>query len=235
MVEDDMKQSAKLGHHDAAFLHSGNGSRNILKNNVGKIMVASFAVVAGGTYYALRHKHNGSFKDDAPRKASRRNSGKYDITGRTVTINRPREEIYAFWRDFRNLPSVMDNVEKVQPTGANGRAIWTIKAPAGTTVDVETEIVDDIANELISWRSVTGSQIETEGSIAFRDAPNGAGTWVEATIAYDPPAGQLGRMVAKAFRKEPGIEARHDLKRLKMLMETGEISTGRRRNDDEED
>ncbi|HEY9090486.1 SRPBCC family protein [Parasphingorhabdus sp.] len=228
-----MKQSSKIDQHGAPMLENRNSAGNAIKSNVGKLMIASFALVAGGTYYFMRHRQGGSVYDDAPRKAARRKSGKYDVTGRAVTINRPREEIYAFWRDFQNLPTFMDNIEKVQPTGAEGRAIWTIKAPAGTTVDVETEIVEDIADELISWRSVKGSQIDTEGRITFRDAPNGSGTWVEATIAYQPPAGRLGRMVAKTFRKEPGIEARHDLKRLKMLMETGELSTGRRYNEED--
>jgi uncharacterized membrane protein len=103
--------------------------------------------------------------------------------------------------------------------------VWTIAAPAWQSVDVETEIVEERENELIAWRSVEGSQIETQGRIGFKDAPNGRGTLVEAVIAYKPPGGELGRMIAKLFGREPNIQGRRELKRFKMLMETGEIAT----------
>ncbi|GAB1581208.1 SRPBCC family protein [Phyllobacterium phragmitis] len=163
--------------------------------------------------------------DSAPGRTARRRGrfGDYAVVGRTVTIARPRAELYAYWRDFQNLPRFMENIEQVQPTGEN-QAVWTIAAPGGRTVDVETEVVEDRENELIAWRSVPGSDIETEGRVAFRDAPGGRGTQVEAIVAYKPPAGELGRLVAKLFQREPGIQGRHELKRFKMLMETGEIA-----------
>jgi uncharacterized membrane protein len=163
--------------------------------------------------------------DDAPGFTARRGFGKYDVVGRTVTIRRPRAELYAFWRDFQNLARFMDNLEKVQITGGDGRAVWTIKALAGQTVDVETEVVKDVENELIAWRSVAGSDIDTEGRVTFEDAPGERGTRVGLIVAYDPPAGAAGKAVAKLFMREPAIQARRDLKRFKMLMETGEIAT----------
>ena len=163
--------------------------------------------------------------DDAPGFTARRGFGQYDVVGRTVTIRRPRAELYAFWRDFQNLAGFMENLEKVQPTGANGRSVWTIKAPAGQTVDVETEVVKEVENELIAWRSVEGSDIDTEGRVTFEDAPGERGTRVGLIIAYDPPAGAAGKAIAKLFQREPAIQARRDLKRFKMLMETGEIAT----------
>jgi uncharacterized membrane protein len=163
--------------------------------------------------------------DDAPGFTARRGFGKYDVIGRTVTIRRPRAELYAFWRDFQNLASFMENLERVQPTGGNARSVWTIKAPAGQTVDVETEVVREVENELIAWRSVEGSDIDTEGRVTFEDAPGERGTRVGLIIAYDPPGGALGKTAAKLFQREPAIQARRDLKRFKMLMETGEIAT----------
>jgi uncharacterized membrane protein len=174
-----------------------------------------------------RRDHNG---DSAPGFTARRNFGKYDVTGRTVTIRKPRAELFAFWRDFRNLPKVMENLESVE-TGEDGRSIWTIKAPGGRTVKVETQIAREVENELIAWRSVEGSEIDTEGRVSFEDAPGDRGTRVGLIIAYQPPGGELGRLLAKVFMREPAVQARHDLKRLKMLMETGEIATSANRRD----
>ena len=100
-----------------------------------------------------------------------------------------------------------------------------VRAPAGQIVELETEVVDVVENERIAWRSTEASEIKTEGSVTFADAPAGRGTVVTADIAYTPPAGDLGRLVAKLFAAEPNVQARHELKRFKMLMETGEIAT----------
>lgn len=164
--------------------------------------------------------------DDAPKRTNRDDKdGDLAIVGRSVLINRPRSELFAYWRDFTNLPSFMEAVEKIQMTGEK-RSIWTIRAPAGQTVELETEVTDVVDGESIAWRSVEGSQIKTEGRVTFTDAPADRGTVVSADIGYEPPAGDLGRVVAKLFAAEPNIQARHELKRFKMLMETGEIATG---------
>lgn len=188
--------------------------------------------VALRTATLLRARSHPKEADSAPGYTARRGFGKYDVVGRTVTIRKPRSELFAFWRDFANLPEVMENVEAVRiAEGPPGRTIWTIKAPAGRTVEVETEIVREIENELIAWRSVEGSDIDTEGRVTFEDAPGERGTRVGLIIAYMPPLGQPGRLAAKAFLREPEIQARHDLKRFKMLMETGEVATSARRRD----
>jgi uncharacterized membrane protein len=164
--------------------------------------------------------------DSAPgRTARRRRFGEFAVTGRTVTINRPRQEIYDFWRHFPNLPRFMENVDSVAEEGDETR--WTIRAPAGQTVTVNTRIVDDRPGESISWQSVEGSAIKTEGKVILRDAPGERGTIVTAIIAYVPPAGEMGEMIAKLFGREPALQTRHELKRLKMLLETGEIATAR--------
>jgi uncharacterized membrane protein len=172
-------------------------------------------------------------EDDAPLRA-RRDDKEDDLVhvGRTVLVNRPRQELYAFWRDFQNLPQFMTSIETIQPTGGS-RAVWMIKAPAGQTVDVETEVTEDVAGALIAWRSVEGSDIKTAGRVTFADAPAGRGTVVSVDIGYDPPAGAIGHVVAKLFAAEPNIQARHELKRFKMLMETGEIATGANRHEQE--
>ena len=148
------------------------------------------------------------------------------LVGRTVTINRPRHELYAFWRNFGNLPRIMENIESVTELDER-RSHWVVRAPAGQTVEWDSVIVEDIPDELISWQSDAGADISNSGRIDFRDAPGGRGTWVTATIAYDPPAGGVGKLVAKLFQREPKIQARRDLRRFKQFMETGEIATAR--------
>ena len=163
--------------------------------------------------------------DDAPKRAQRDDKdGDLAIVGRSVLINRPRHELYAFWRDFTNLPNFMKSIESIEVDG-NKRSTWKVKAPAGQTVTLETEVSEDVPDQKIAWRSVEGSQIKTEGYVSFADAPGQRGTVVSAEIGYDPPGGDLGRLVAKLFMAEPNIQARHELKRFKMLMETGEIAT----------
>ena len=184
--------------------------------------------VALGAYLSTRENGRKQHPDDSPGYAKRQGTGAYDVTGRTVTIAKPRQELFAFFRDFQNLPRFMENLEAVVPTDAEGRNIWKIKAPLGRTVDVETEVVREEEGELIAWRSVEGSDIDTEGRVKFRDAPGDRGTQVQLIIAYKPPVGEVGRLVAKLFQREPAVQARHDLKRFKMLMETGEIATSAR-------
>lgn len=163
--------------------------------------------------------------DDAPRRARKDDTeGEFAYVGRSVTINRPRAELFAYWRDFQNLATFMQNVESIAFTGPN-RAVWTIRAPVGTTVEIETEITDVVEDSSIGWRSTEGSAIKTEGHVTFTDAPGNRGTVVTADIAYEPPAGAAGRVIAKLFAAEPNIQARHELKRFKMLMEAGEIAT----------
>jgi len=146
------------------------------------------------------------------------------LVGRTVTINRPRADLYAFWRDLRNLATFMENVESVTP-GDGRTSHWVVRAPAGRTVEWDSVITEDVDGELIAWESVEGADIKNTGRIEFRDGPPGRGTEVTATIVYDPPAGDLGKLIAKLFQKEPKIQARRELRRFKQLMETGEIST----------
>ena len=197
---------------------------------VGAVAGAGLALgaVAFGAFLSHRHRDRGH--SDAPDRTYRRASaGDMALVGRTVTIDKPAADLYAFWRDFRNLPQVMVNLESVEPlAGGDTRHRWTIKAPAGTDVAVETEVGHDEEGKLIAWRSVPSSEIETRGRVSFEEAPGDRGTRVTLEIAYDPPAGEIGRLIAKAFGREPNIQARHALKRFRMLMETGEIATSQR-------
>ena len=80
--------------------------------------------------------------------------GAFDATSiRAVMINRPREELYAFWRDFRNLPRFMENVKSVELL-ESGRSSWLVAGPAGSEIELVSEIVEDRPGEYIAWRSL---------------------------------------------------------------------------------
>jgi uncharacterized membrane protein len=142
---------------------------------------------------------------------------------RAITVNRPPEQLYQTWRDFQNLPRFMENLVSVEPRAGN-RSHWVAKAPAGATVEWDAEIVEDQPNNLIAWRSLPGSQVETTGAVRFVQAPGGKGTEIHVEMRYDPPGGRLGAAVAKIFGKEPGQQIASDLRRFKQVMETGEIA-----------
>jgi uncharacterized membrane protein len=146
------------------------------------------------------------------------------VVGRTVSINRPRRELYDFWRDFRNLPLFMENIERVAVTD-DRRSHWVVTAPGDRDVEWDSVLVEDEPGSVIAWKSVEGTGVRNSGRIEFRDSTNGRGTLVTATIAYDPPGGALGKALAKLFQREPNIQARRELRRFKQLMETGEVAT----------
>lgn len=196
-------------------------------------IVGLFAV-GGGVLLARSNSRQGG-ADSAPGRTARKTRfGDYAVVGKTVTLSKPpRDQLFGFWRDFTNLPGFMDNVERVE-LFEGGRSRWTIKGPGDVDVLLETEIVEERKDELIAWRSTPCSDVAAEGRVAFRDAPGGRGTEVELIIAYRPPFGRAGQALAKFMQREPEIQARQDLRRFKMLMETGEIATSHNRADNEE-
>lgn len=134
-----------------------------------------------------------AYPDSAPPHARRAVTGGRVVTGNAVRINRPQHELYAFWRDFANLPRfiLMENVAEVRPLG-DGRSQWTITAPAGTSVTLRTEITEERDGGTIAWRTLPGSDVAAEGRVGFRDPPGGGGTIVEATVACRPPSSGAG-------------------------------------------
>ena len=141
---------------------------------------------------------------------------------KTFTINRPPDQVYRFWRQLENLPQFMRHLESVELTGGL-RSRWRAAAPAGMTVEWEAEIVEDIPNKRIAWRSIKGSGIENSGEVRFEAAPGQRGTELHVELRYRPPAGKAGALIAKLFGEEPHQQLDEDLRRFKQLLETGEI------------
>ena len=143
---------------------------------------------------------------------------------RSVTINRPRAELFRFWRDFENLPRFMKHLESVTKID-DTRSHWVAKAPLGRSVEWDAEITDEMESELIAWQSTQRADIENAGSVRFVDAPGGRGTEVKVNLRYEAPGGLVGATFAKIFGEAPEQQVREDLRHFKQIMEVGEAPT----------
>jgi uncharacterized membrane protein len=142
---------------------------------------------------------------------------------RTISINKPVEEVYAFWRSFENLPRFMRHLESVTADGT--RSHWVARAPAGRTIAWDAEVVEDKPNELIAWRSLEHADVRNEGTVHFERGPGGRGVTIRVSLTYAPPRGKLAAVIAKLFGEEPGQQVQDDLRALKQLLEAGEVPT----------
>ena len=140
-----------------------------------------------------------------------------------VTILKPVSELYAYWRDFTNLPRIMDHLNTVTVDGLNSH--WEAKAPLGSTVAWDAEIINDVPNEVIAWRSLPGADVDNAGAVTFKPGPVGRGTVVRVELSYAPPAGKPGAVIAKLLGEEPKKQLDDDLRHFKNIMETGERPT----------
>ena len=143
---------------------------------------------------------------------------------RSINVNKPVDELYAFWRDFENLPRFMHHLQAVTCDGPQ-RSHWVARAPAGWQVAWDAEVVEDRPNQLIAWRSLDDADVRHAGTVTFERGPGGRGTTIQVSLSYAPPGGKLGAVVAKLFGEEPGGQIQDDLRRLKQLMEAGEVPT----------
>jgi uncharacterized membrane protein len=137
-------------------------------------------------------------------------------------VNRSPEEVYSFWRNFENLPRFMRHLQSVNDLGA-GRSRWKATGPAGMEVEWEATLIADVPGEVITWRSLEGSDVDNAGAVRFEAAPGNRGTIVRVNIQYNPPAGAAGAMIAKLFGEEPEQQLDDDLRRFKQVLEVGEV------------
>lgn len=139
-----------------------------------------------------------------------------------VTVNRRSDELYRFWHDLANLPRFMHHLESVRPDG-DGRSHWAARGPAGKTVEWDAEIVEDLPNQMIAWRSLDGAAVPNSGRVRVVPAAGGRGTEVRVEMEYAPPGGAVGKAVAALFGEEPKQQVMDDLRRFKQVIETGEV------------
>jgi uncharacterized membrane protein len=140
---------------------------------------------------------------------------------RSITVNRSPSEVYEFWRDLENLPQFMSHVHSVSVEGNTSK--WRASGPAGFEVEWTADLVLDIPGEKIGWQSREESLVPNQGVVLFRPAPGNRGTEIHVDLVYAPPAGVLGASFAKLFGEEPSQQIAGDLRRLKQVLELGEV------------
>jgi len=143
---------------------------------------------------------------------------------RAVTINRSAEDLYNFWHEPGNLPKVIGYIDTIEIVGEN-RAHWKLKLPGGAPLEFDVEMLTDVPNEVMSWRSLEGAPVQNAGSVRFKPAPAGKGTEVHLTIEFVPPGGILGEAILKLFGVAPNQYVGQMLRDFKAMMETGEKPT----------
>ena len=201
------------------------GSYFITRGATGRCVVyQALGVSTGEADTVLRP----SSRDDVTGRAATVNPRKAVKVERSVSIDKPRAELFTFWRNFENLPRFMEHLVSVRVDSPT-RSHWQAKAPAGRTVEWDAEIVNEVPDEIIAWKSVGEPDVSNAGSVNFSDAPGGRGTVVRVTLDYEPPAGRVGAILSHFFTEEPDHQIREDLRKFKQLMETGEITTSARR------
>jgi uncharacterized membrane protein len=143
---------------------------------------------------------------------------------KAVTIMRSPEEVYRYWKKLENLPRFMKHLKQVRKIDER-RSHWVARAPFGRYVEWDAELLDDVENRRLTWRSLPGSDIDHRGSVEFKEAPGGRGTEVHVRLEYHRPGGRAGEALAMMFFEHPEQQIREDLRRFKTLVETGELPT----------
>ena len=179
-------------------------------------------VLSGAALVALvaRHRWSGSQPDDREAFETVAEAESTPSIHTAFTIDKPRAELYAFWRRLENLPRFMKNLIEVTDLG-NGRSLWVGKSALGLKAQWDAEIVEEREGQFLSWRSLPGSMISNAGTVSFEDSPNGRGTIVRVTMEVGTGLGKVASKLGGATQQE----VREDLRRLKELMETGEVAT----------
>jgi uncharacterized membrane protein len=164
---------------------------------------------------------NGASTSDDTRVALSANRGIH--VREAIRLEKPLAEVYRFWRSFENLPRFMRHLRRVTDLG-NNRSHWEANGPAHMKVEWDAEIINEVENSVIGWRSLPGSDVVTAGSVNFSTVRGGRSTQVAVHLQYSPPAGRAGAMLATIFGRNPAHMIREELRHLKQLLEAGEIA-----------
>lgn len=138
----------------------------------------------------------------------------------TITVNRPRAEVFAYWRKLSNLPQFMSHLESVVEIG-DTKSHWVARAPKGLAhIEWDAEITHEEQDKAIAWRSVEGSDVYNDGEVDFVEAPGG-GTHINVRLKYQPPAGVIGEKIAGLLNPMFEQTVKKDIRELKQVLETG--------------
>ena len=214
--------SVNVGDTERLLSTIGGGALALYGLTRGSFSGIALALAGGALIYRGVTGHCNLYEAMGVNTATGTRSAKSARVEKSVTVNRPVEEVYRFWRNLENLPRVMSHLESVEVKD-DKRSLWVAKAPAGTSVEWDAEITNERPNELISWRSLPGADVENSGTVSFRRTDGG--TEIRVTLEYTPPGGALGATVARLFGENPEQQLEEDLQRFKREMEaTGDAA-----------
>lgn len=147
------------------------------------------------------------------------------IVEEAVDIGRPISELYRFWRNLENLPRFMSHLESVERI-TDTLSRWRAKGPAGTSIEWNAEIINEVPDQVIGWKSIEGSDVVSAGSVNFDETAPGRSTRVRVRLQYSPPGGKVGDAIARLMGADAATQIRQDLQRFKHLVETEQRTTG---------
>jgi uncharacterized membrane protein len=222
-----MKARHPQGDNDAT-INVGNKERILsaalggflLFNALSKKDKTSLPKAIGGGYLLFRSISGFCPVYEATGKSRLPNPSKTINIRTTVVVNKPRNEVYAFWRRLENLPLFMthlESVEKIDERYSHWKAKFPIK------LEWKAEIVKEVEGSFLGWSSTEEATIKNAGRVVFADALGGHGTEVEVVIAYRPPLGAIGSGVSKLFNKKFEKMVQEDIRNFKTYIETGII------------
>lgn len=146
---------------------------------------------------------------------------------RTITIARPPDELYRFWRNLENLPEFMENIESVRVLD-DRRSHWVVKGPGGSRLNWDAEIVNEHPGEMLSWQTLPGADVQSAGTVRFTPVDGGRSTNLRVVLEYHPPGGSLGTGIARILGRDPVGRLDEDLNRLKHIIESHDVSASSR-------
>jgi uncharacterized membrane protein len=139
-----------------------------------------------------------------------------------VVVERPRHELFAFWRDFTNAPKFMANVAGVTEVDSLS-SVWTVTAPAGGSAEWEILVTDEEADRVIAWSTSGNTPVSYSGRIEFEDTTGNVGTQLTATVRHEEHAGLVETLIEAVAGSreaaEPPVQSSADLQRFKEYME----------------
>jgi uncharacterized membrane protein len=200
---------------DLAYLATIYGRRGIRRDRLTTAVAAVAAVTALDVIAGRRTRKAANGTQATAREETNRTA--------IITVNRPPADVYRFWRRLENLPIFMPHLQSVEERD-DRRSHWVVST-LGTTVEWDAEITDDVVDERISWRAVENADVPNEGTVTFTPAPGGRGTEIRVDVCYTPPAGKIADVFAKLLGADPARTMQQDLRRLKQVLEAGEIAT----------
>ena len=196
---------------------SGAAGGALLMMGLKKRGVLGLLMTVGGGYLAYKAATGKDPVMEAAGLSGNAAAAKPIFVEHSVVIDRPAQAVYDYWRKLENLPQIMSHLESVTVLD-DKRSRWVAKAPLGTHVEWEAEIVNDKPGERIGWHSLPGATVDNAGSVQFESLPDGK-TRVHVALSYRPPAGPLGAAVAKLFGEEPSQQIAEDLQKFKATFE----------------